>query len=208
SSDDAPSNTSTLDATLVSTSRFASAVFLSTQCPSQLNRKTGGGKAAMILARSLFPGENWRCLSFEVPSDWKVGIWGVFHRVARQRSPHIYVTLKIDERDSAHGKREAQIYNHLKGVKSSHIGVILIRTVLDGFQIPSADGSHSHQCLVHPPLAVSLLELRNRTKAKVFPDSLLKPALIHILLALDFLHTEAHVIHTGMLLLVIVSLIY
>lgn len=44
---------------------------------------------------------------------------------------------------------------------------------------------------------MSLFELRNRTPQKVFPEYLLKPTLIHILLALDFLHTEAHVIHTG-----------
>jgi hypothetical protein len=111
------------------------------------------------------------------------------------------------ERDSTHGKREVQVYNYLKSVKSSHTGAILVRTALDDFQISSADGSHSYQCLVHPPLATSLFELRNRMKGKVFPEYLLKPTLIHILLALDFLHTEAHVIHTGMILLMIFKLI-
>ena len=44
---------------------------------------------------------------------------------------------------------------------------------------------------------MSLYELRNRAPQKVFPENLLKPTLIHILLALDFLHSEAHVVHTG-----------
>ncbi|KAE8387505.1 kinase-like domain-containing protein [Aspergillus alliaceus] len=81
--------------------------------------------------------------------------------------------------------------------KSSHAGAILVRTALDGFQIKSAHGSYSYQCLIHPPLATSLFELQNQAKAKVLPDVLLKPTLIHILLlSFDFLHTEAHVIHT------------
>lgn len=44
---------------------------------------------------------------------------------------------------------------------------------------------------------MSVFELRNRAVAKVLPENLLKPTLIHILLALDFLHTEAGIIHTG-----------
>lgn len=110
---------------------------------------------------------------------------------------HVYVTLKLYERDSAHAEREIEVYEHLKGLKSCHTGTVLVRTVLDKFQLSSTDGSHFYQCLVHPPLGMSLFELRNRCPRKVFPENLLKPTLIHILLALDFLHTEAHVIHTG-----------
>lgn len=50
---------------------------------------------------------------------------------------------------------------------------------------------------------MSLCELRNRTMEKVLPDDLLKPTLIHILLALDFLHTEAKLVHTGTIFLII-----
>ncbi|KAJ5587279.1 serine/threonine protein kinase [Penicillium hispanicum] len=55
---------------------------------------------------------------------------------------------------------------------------------------------------------MSLFKLRNQIKEKVLPDYLLKPALIHILLALDFLHTEAHVIHTGRIPLLLFKLQY
>ncbi|KAF3385025.1 hypothetical protein F1880_001841 [Penicillium rolfsii] len=51
-------------------------------------------------------------------------------------------------------------------------------------------------CLVHPPLAMSICELRHRTSEKVLPEDLLKPVLIHVLLAIDFLHTEAKIVHT------------
>ncbi|KAE8150472.1 protein kinase [Aspergillus avenaceus] len=109
---------------------------------------------------------------------------------------HAYVTLKLYECGSAHAEREIQVYEHLKGLKSCHTGTVLVRTVLDKFQLSSTDGSHFYQCLVHPALGMSLYELRSRCPRKVFPENLLKPTLIHILLALDFLHTEAHVIRT------------
>ncbi|KAJ5677298.1 kinase-like domain-containing protein [Penicillium maclennaniae] len=112
--------------------------------------------------------------------------------LCRDLQEHIYVTLKTYERDSAHAERESQVYDHLESLRSSHTGTILVRTVLDKFQLSSADGSSFHQCLIHPPLGMSLYELRNRTAKKVFPEILLKPTLIHILIALDFLHSEAH----------------
>ncbi|KAJ5547498.1 hypothetical protein N7513_004732 [Penicillium frequentans] len=111
---------------------------------------------------------------------------------------HVYVTLKLYELDSAHAEREIEVYEHLKRLKSCHAGTVLVRTVLDKFQLRSTDGSHFYQCLIHPPLGMSLFELRNRCPRKVFPENLLKPTLIHILLALDFLHAEAHVIHTDL----------
>ena len=116
---------------------------------------------------------------------------------ANRYREHIYVTLKLYEYDSAHAEREIQVYEHLKSLKSYHTGTVLVRTVSDKFHLSSTDGSHFYQCLVHPPLGMSLYELRNRCPRKVFPENLLKPTLIHILLALDFLHTEARVIHTG-----------
>ncbi|KAJ5368969.1 protein kinase, partial [Penicillium cataractarum] len=54
-----------------------------------------------------------------------------------------------------------------------------------------------NKCLVYPPLAISLYELRYRTLEKVLPEDLLKPVLIYILLAIDFLHTEAKIIYTN-----------
>lgn len=118
------------------------------------------------------------------------------------------MTLKSYERDSSHAKREIEAYDHVKSLRSNHTGAILVRTVLDKFHLPSIDGSHSHQCFIHPPLAMSLFELRNRAARKVFPEFLLKPTLIHILIALDFLHSEAHMIHTGSTASIVVGMLY
>ncbi|KAJ5900246.1 protein kinase [Penicillium subrubescens] len=116
--------------------------------------------------------------------------------LCRDLQQHAYVTLKMYEHDSSHGRREKEVYKHLGNVKSSHTGSVLVRRAIDDFQISSADNTYSYQCLVHPPLAMSLCELRNRTIEKVLPEDILKPTLIHILLALDFLHTEAKIVHT------------
>lgn len=105
------------------------------------------------------------------------------------------------EHDSSQGRRETEVYKHLQDVKSSHTGSLLVRHALDDFQLTSVDNTYSYQCLVHPPLAMSLCELRNRTINKVLPEEFLKPVLIHILLALDFLHTEAKIVHAGMIFL-------
>lgn len=115
---------------------------------------------------------------------------------------HTYVTLKIHEHDSSHGKGEKEVYKHLRNIKSSHTGSVRVRRAIDDFRISSVDNEYSYQCLVHPPLAMSLCELRNRAMEKVLPEYLLKPILIHILLALDFLHTEAKVVHTSTIFLI------
>ncbi|KAJ5097783.1 kinase-like domain-containing protein [Penicillium angulare] len=118
--------------------------------------------------------------------------------LCRDLKKHSFVTLKLFEPNSSHAKREIEAYEHLKRLKSKHTGTLFVRSILDKFQLSSLDNStsHSYQCLIHPPLAMSLYELRRKTPEHSLPEDLLKPALIHLLLALDFLHTEAHMIHT------------
>ncbi|KAJ5655507.1 Serine protein kinase [Penicillium longicatenatum] len=118
--------------------------------------------------------------------------------IADSNREDAYVTLKMCERNSGPGEREKGIYDHLRSIKSSHIGSTLVRRALDDFQLRSADNEHSYQCLVHPPLGMGLHELMNRAKGKHLPAELVKPAVLQVLFALDFLHTEAGVVHAGM----------
>lgn len=109
---------------------------------------------------------------------------------------HAYVTLKVFERNSTEGQRETNTYHHLNSLNiGDHVGATLIRKALDSFQISTAEGSF--QCLVHPPLGISLYDFRNHLKAKVLPEKIVKLTLMHLLLALDYLHTEAGIVHTG-----------
>ncbi|KAB8256812.1 kinase-like domain-containing protein [Aspergillus pseudonomiae] len=114
--------------------------------------------------------------------------------LCRDLQQHGYVTLKVCERDSAEGIREMEVYNHLNSLNARHDGATLIRTALDNFQISSLEGNY--QCFIHIPLGISLYDFRNQLAAKVLPEKILKLTLLHVLLALDFLHTEAGIIHT------------
>ena len=108
---------------------------------------------------------------------------------------HSYVALKVCERNSIPCSREVEVYQHIGKLSTSHAGSTLIRTALDTFKIPASEGFY--QCLVHEPLGMSLFFLQSQCHNSRMPKALLQSTLIHILFALDFLHTEAKVIHAG-----------
>lgn len=110
-------------------------------------------------------------------------------------SGHKYVTLKVCERNATQATREVAVYRYLTRIKTNHIGSTLVRTIDDAFEVVGCEGFH--QCLVHKPLGMSLSSLRARCPSFQMPEQLLKLTLTHILHALDFLHTEARVVHTG-----------
>ena len=90
--------------------------------------------------------------------------------------------------------REFKIYEHLANINSSHPGQSLIRELCDSFELQGHAGKH--RCLVLQPMHMTILEMM-RLNTKPFDLPLLKMTLRRLLLALDFLHTEADTIHTG-----------
>ncbi len=115
-------------------------------------------------------------------------------------SQHCHVALKVFIRSQAMRSlvgRELDTYKHIADVSStsSHPGRESVRTLLDSFKVEGPDGEH--QCLVHPPLWESVKGLLGCN-----PDGRLPPSVVAIVLqrlfqALDFLHNECHLIHTG-----------
>ncbi|KAJ5640608.1 hypothetical protein N7528_000233 [Penicillium herquei] len=91
--------------------------------------------------------------------------------------------------------RELRIYEHLASIKSAHPGQSLIRELYDSFELQGHAGKH--QCLVLQPMHMTLLEMMG-LNSEPFDLPLLKMTLKRLLLALDFLHTEADVIHTDL----------
>lgn len=91
------------------------------------------------------------------------------------------------------------MYEHLSKGNSSHFGKRFVRTALDSFKIPRAGGEH--HCIVHTPLWGSLRDMivRNPYRHK-FTEELLRATLYCLLQALDYLHTDRKVIHTGIIL--------
>ncbi|CAG8122773.1 unnamed protein product [Penicillium salamii] len=109
---------------------------------------------------------------------------------------HRYVSLKINT-VSTTVVREIEVYNHLKTIKSSHAGQSCLRPLIEVFHAQSPDGHGTHNCLVHPPLGISLNQLTSLLPDGVMSSAMVRTTMRNILAALDFLHTEAGVIHTG-----------
>lgn len=112
------------------------------------------------------------------------------HHAARD---HKHVTLKIGTLGALGS--ELRALRHFRTIKTNHSGSLLIRQMLDEFQVNSKNGIF--HCLVHPPLAISVKAFRSLLPERALPLGFLKVVLKHLLINLDFLHTEAKVIHTG-----------
>lgn len=67
--------------------------------------------------------------------------------------------------------------------------------LLDSFEALGPEGKHI--CLVHQPLGMSLHDLKMQAQGKVFSKEVLRVSIRQLLAALDFLHKDAHIIHTG-----------
>ena len=106
--------------------------------------------------------------------------------------------MKIFTND-VQNREEIDVYKHLMSVHSKHPGRDYIRNALDAFVIEGPNGEH--HCLVHEPMLETAQELLRRNPRHRFTQNLLRVFLQRLLYALDYLHTEAHLIHTGMLLL-------
>ncbi|KAE8149113.1 kinase-like protein [Aspergillus avenaceus] len=91
--------------------------------------------------------------------------------------------------------RELRVYEHLAHIDSSHPGQSLIRDLYDSFDLQGPGGTH--RCLVLQPMNMTLLEMMSMNP-RPFDLPLLKMTIKRLLLALDFLHAEADVIHTDL----------
>lgn len=109
-----------------------------------------------------------------------------------------HVTLKLFVNSKSMGAQldhELTMYNRISASSTKHPGRGAVRELLDSFDVAGPDGSH--QCLVHPPLWESVLALLDRNPVRRLPAEVLAFVLYRLFLALDFLHTECQIIHTG-----------
>ncbi|EPQ55006.1 kinase-like protein [Gloeophyllum trabeum ATCC 11539] len=108
-----------------------------------------------------------------------------------------YVALKICRNDTAHAacaSKELSISQHIAAANPWHPALRYVRTVKDSFEL---DGPHGrHLTMVYEPMREPLWLFQYRRLGGVYPAHLLKPTVRILLYALDYLHTQAHVIHT------------
>lgn len=91
--------------------------------------------------------------------------------------------------------RELTMYKRISRSSTKHPGRGAVRELLDSFDITGPDGCH--RCLVHPPLWESVLTFLHRNPVMRLPSPVLAFVLRRLFFALDFLHTECQIIHTG-----------
>lgn len=110
-----------------------------------------------------------------------------------------HVTLKLFINSASIGKQlndEINMYKCIEMGSQNHPGRSAIRSVLDSFDVDGPEGQH--RCLVHPPLWESVSTFLHRNPVQRLPTPVLAFVLQRLFLALDFLHTECQIIHTGM----------
>lgn len=93
---------------------------------------------------------------------------------------------------------ELAVYERINAVETDHAGKNLIRQLWDYFFLEGPHGRH--MCLVHQPLGLSVDQFLYFFPGRVMNLDALKPCLRQVLGIVDFLHTEARVIHTGKVL--------
>lgn len=102
--------------------------------------------------------------------------------------------MKIGTSEALKGEMKA--LRQFKKIKfTDHVGSLFVRQMVDEFKHDSKHGRF--QCVVHPPLALSIKAFRRLMPDGALPVEFVKGVLKHVLLALDFLHTEVMMIHTG-----------
>ncbi|KAF3479599.1 kinase domain-containing [Arthroderma uncinatum] len=115
--------------------------------------------------------------------------------LARNLQNHRYFALKVFTRNHGEACRnELRTYEAIAKANPYHPGHSHIRTAVGMFEIERQGGNH--QCLVQPPMWDSWRDLLYRNPSGRFSVALLKGGLRHLLLALDYLHTECKLVHT------------
>ncbi|KAI2819264.1 hypothetical protein CBS63078_7662 [Aspergillus niger] len=115
--------------------------------------------------------------------------------LGRDLSDSKHVALKIYV-TGVERNHELSVYDRIGAVETDHAGQNLIRKLWGHF---SLEGPHGrHMCLVHQPLGLSVDQFLYFFPGRVMSLDALKPCMRQVLGVVDFLHTEAQVIHTDL----------
>ncbi|KAK5745971.1 hypothetical protein LTR17_001101 [Elasticomyces elasticus] len=106
-----------------------------------------------------------------------------------------HVAIKIYANDLP-TNRELPIYKHLSSLPTKHIGGRNVRQLFESFEIAGPDGKHT--CLVHEACGQSLSQLMKLMPGKLFQTNILRQMMRPILNGLQYLHSEAKIIHTDL----------
>ncbi|MCJ1404769.1 hypothetical protein MMC11_007995 [Xylographa trunciseda] len=114
------------------------------------------------------------------------------------RSPR-YLAVKVKTcnfADEDAADHELNISRHIAQANPSHKGLPYVRTIIDNFRVSGPHGNHV--CLVFEAMREPLRLFERRCKNGRLSLDLLKIYLRVLLMGLDYLHTECHIIHTDL----------
>ena len=117
------------------------------------------------------------------------------------RKPFQHVTLKISTSNPDHGDtilHELEI-NKILTKDPSLTGSAFVRAAFDDFVATGPTGA-AHLCLVFEAMREPLSQFQHRLVGDSIPPQLVKVYVDFILQGLDYLHSECHIIHTGLFL--------
>ncbi|CAG8108410.1 unnamed protein product [Penicillium nalgiovense] len=123
--------------------------------------------------------------------------WGTTSTVwlVRDTEMNDYKALKIFALD-VFGQEESAFYNQIKRGNKQHPGSNRVRTKLGEVKIPQKDWKYyEHLALLQTPLGESLQDLQKRSVGVRLDKPTIQSTIYQMLLALDYLHTECHMIH-------------
>ena len=100
-----------------------------------------------------------------------------------------------DFADEAAANHELDISRHITKANAKHRGLSFVRLLADSFKISGPHGDHI--CLVYELMREPLWLFERRCRDSRFTLGLIKGYLRLLLMGLDYLHSESHIIHTG-----------
>lgn len=109
-----------------------------------------------------------------------------------------YVSIKVtvtNDEDKEICDNELERLIHITHANRGHSGYYAVRTLLEHYFIHGPAGEHL--CLVFEPLRDSLFTLKHHWPDHKVPAKVLKVVAKVMLQALNYLHTQCHIIHGG-----------
>jgi serine/threonine protein kinase len=99
--------------------------------------------------------------------------------------------------DKEAAQHESEINKRLSSANPSIEVIPYIQLMDESFEVVGPNGTHF--CLVFEPMRETLTLFQSRLKRKRFPVEVMKMYLVCLLKALDYLHSECRIVHTGRL---------
>ncbi|KAI7345746.1 hypothetical protein KC354_g14585 [Hortaea werneckii] len=113
----------------------------------------------------------------------------------RDQDAENFKVLKICINENGRPLREQGVYSQFSGLRTSNVGYFFTRIPKKRFEVQGPSG-YQHACFVFTPAACTIWEILQCHGRRSINLGFVKSTLLCALKALDFLHSDAHLIHT------------